>query len=112
MKKPVTILLFILLYTLGKSCSLKGYKYCEIAIGKKSLLIEAKSVSPVDQSEIPKFKKKYKRKALQVIVPLIPNLIFTEYCYYSVFSPKVTKKTNSFFLYCAQGKRGPPAIQV
>ncbi len=90
-----------------KACSLKGYKYCELAIGKKCLL-DSPSVKKDCQSEVPKFKRKYKTKGIQVIIPALPFLPKQEFVYRNAFVPhlSVWEKTTSDVR--ANCKRGPP----
>lgn len=91
----------------AKSCSLKHYKYCEIALGKKSELA-AKTFKKDTQNEIPNFKRKYKTKGIQVIIPGIPCLTIHEFTYCNDFVIGIIKSSTTQFQIRANCKRGPP----
>jgi hypothetical protein len=71
---------------------------------------EAKNLAQDNQDEVPKFKRKYKAKGLQVIAPLLTSLTFKTFRLRSEISFIAPQETCSSFLYCARHKRGPPAL--
>lgn len=104
------ILVFSLIAGLSsKACSLKHYKYCEIALGKKSEF-GVKDFKNDTQGEVPKLKRKYKTKGIQVIIPTIPFLTIQEFSYCNDFVPHLTKSNTTHFQIRANCKRGPPLV--
>ena len=101
--------LFLLSGLSMKACSLKEYKYCEIALGKK-FEFGAKVFKNDAQSEVPKFKRKYKTKGIQVIIPTIPFLTIQEFTYHTDFVPHLTRSNKTHFQVRANCKRGPPLV--
>src|SRR5690606_27976470 len=91
----------------AKACSLNHYAYCKIALGKK-FEFESKVFKNDGQSEIPKLRRKYKTKGIQVIFPTIPFLTIREFSYSSDFVPHLTRSNNIHIQIRANCKRGPP----
>jgi hypothetical protein len=71
---------------------------------------EAKNLSQDNQDEVPKFRRKYKAKGLQVIAPILTSLTFKTFRLRSEVSFVISHETCSSFLYCVRHKRGPPAL--
>lgn len=102
------IVLFLFLSLGSRSCSLAGYEYCKLGLGKK---LEVKEkLSQDDRDGVPRLRRKYKPKGIQVIVPCISRLVFTDY--YTYTEPGFTLNqgyiSHSYKEY--QRKRGPPTI--
>jgi hypothetical protein len=73
---------------------------------------EAKNLAQDNQDEMPKFRRKYKAKGLQVIAPLLTSLTFKTFRLRSQISFVEPQETCSSFLYCVRHKRGPPALII
>jgi hypothetical protein len=111
-KKIKYIIFFLFLCLFSRACSLYKYEYCKIAIGKKSNILASKDLLKGSQGEVSKFKVKYKTKGLLVVMPIVPALAFNKFCDYARFSARIIENTCSSFLYCVQGKRGPPEVNI
>jgi hypothetical protein len=107
--KRIQVLLFLFLLAQGyKSCSLIRYEYCKLAIGKKCEL-STRHFSGNSDSDLPKFKRKYRTKGIQVIMPHIALLSFRQVNLSTdLILPRV-KSNGTFHIHYVQGKRGPPA---
>ncbi|MBL7933945.1 MAG: hypothetical protein JNL60_18720 [Bacteroidia bacterium] len=103
----VTFVLVLLAGLSANACSLRQYKYCEIALGKK-VELGAKILKSDGQNEVPSLKRKYKTKGIQVIIPTIPSLTIREFVYCNDFVPHLTRSKNTHFQVRANCKRGPP----
>lgn len=73
---------------------------------------EAKNLAQDDQDEMPKLRRKYKAKGLQVIVPLISALTFKKFMLRSGVSFITRQQACSSFLHCVGHKRGPPCLSI
>lgn len=111
MSRSISYLLVVLLLALSggtaKTCSLKDYNYCKTGLGKKCDL-DAKDFSGDNRSEVPFFKRKYKTKGIQVIIPTLPFVNNQLFSYRNDYVPHVSvwdKKTSDVRANC---KRGPP----
>jgi hypothetical protein len=69
-----------------------------------------KKVAASDHNELPKVKRKYKSKGVEVPVPNITVADLQRFYTYKSFSIPKLRSTSAVFLYCAQLKRGPPAV--
>jgi hypothetical protein len=104
------IIPLLFLSFLGKACSLKSYEYCKIAIGKKCEIAAAHGLAQDTQDEIPKFRRKYKAKGIQEVLPTVNQLSFSQFH---------TKRQHLLFkvedvlilsLHYVKATRGPPSI--
>lgn len=92
----------------GRACSLKEYKYCDIAIGKKSEIHASKDISGTDQNELPNFRRKYRARGIQVIQPAVTRLSFIRYYDFAEFTVRAAHNNGVFVHDYVPQKRGPP----
>ena len=108
MFKKHFIFLFLFCFFLGRPCSLSRYHYCDNSGGKKCLLSQGHTFNDNSHDELPNLKKKYKTRAVQVILPSVDTFdFFKDYFFNTYITPEV-QSTYVFKLGHVPLKRGPP----
>lgn len=94
---------------MSRACSLHNYDYCEMTGGKKCYLIPDRSHHLDNpQDELPKVKRKYKTKALIVILPNVARINYVKFWVFNTYSTPRVKNTSEYEIEHIQLKRGPP----
>jgi hypothetical protein len=107
MQRIKYIILFVVMGYVAQSCSLKQYEYCKLATGRACTVSE-KLFADHHSSELPKFKRKYKTKGIQVFLPQISLISFTQFNISNDYSVLVVLSHPTYKVEYVQGKRGPP----
>lgn len=84
------------------------YRFCEVGSGKKAFIESKAFFSQDTQGELPKVRKKYKKRGVQVVCPGIAKLSF-RLC--AIFTPYLVPRTGEppvGTLRSLESKRGPP----
>jgi len=100
---------FILPFSVG-ACSLKQYKYCETAVGKKCTVLQQDNFGQDSRDELPLYRKKSKSRGIQEFVPLVQKAIcdclpFASYVIFANSDNPIIQK-----IQFTQFLRGPPCV--
>lgn len=106
----VKILALFALIAFWGAGTVRAFDLCKNDFSAKKELSVTKKISDNSNDELPRLKRKYKPKGVEVTVPHVSVTDVRRFCSYKDFFIPRIKNTGATFLYCVQLERGPPSL--
>jgi len=90
------------------ACSLKQYKYCQTAVGKKCEILQHENFGEDSRDKVPLYRKKAKSRGIQEFVPLVQTVTYQYFPLISYVDFTDSENTIIQNSHLTQLLRGPP----